>query len=111
MLTVTNNGDGEATNVRVTDDDLSDRLEITGLTVDPALTWGPAPGYVGNDVDLTIDSLGVGESATITVSVTFLAADVPAGRRRGHRPGAGPRATRAAREPHEHGLCHRRRRR
>ena len=76
-LTVTNYGDREATNVQVTDDDLNDRLEITGLTVAPALVWGPAPGYVGNVVDLTIDSLGVGESATITVSVTFLAPDVP----------------------------------
>ncbi|MGC5172894.1 hypothetical protein ACLQ2Q_19830 [Microbacterium sp. DT81.1] len=77
VLTVTNNGSRAATNVRVTDDDLNDRLEITGLTVTPALTWGPLPGYAGNVVDLTIDSLAPGASATITVSVTFLAADAP----------------------------------
>ena len=42
VLTVTNYGDRAATNVHVTDDDLNDRLEITGLTVAPALAWGPA---------------------------------------------------------------------
>ena len=73
VLTVTNYGTRPATNVKVTDSDLNDRLEILGLTVAPGdLTWGPAPGYVGNDVSLTIDSLPVGGVATITIEVEFL---------------------------------------
>jgi uncharacterized repeat protein (TIGR01451 family)/LPXTG-motif cell wall-anchored protein len=72
VFTVTNNGTRPAVGVQVTDDNLNERLEITALTVSEGLTWGPAPGYVGNVVDLTIDQLGVGEVATITVTVTFL---------------------------------------
>lgn len=46
VLTVTNHGTRPATDVRVTDMDLHERLEILGLAVTPAeLTWGPAPGY------------------------------------------------------------------
>ncbi|QKJ20344.1 SpaA isopeptide-forming pilin-related protein [Microbacterium hominis] len=78
VLTVTNNGSRAATNVRVTDDDLDDRLQITGLTVEPGtLTWGAAPGYVGSDVDLTIDSLPVGGVATITITVELLPGSSP----------------------------------
>ncbi|HEX5859997.1 MAG TPA: hypothetical protein VFY91_17950, partial [Microbacterium sp.] len=77
VLTVTNNGTRTAEDVLVEDDDISDRLEILGLTVSPdTLTWGVAPGYEGNDVALTIDELAVGESATITIEVEFLAAEV-----------------------------------
>ena len=44
VLTVTNYGDREATNVRVTDDDLNDRLEITGLPVASGARVGSRPG-------------------------------------------------------------------
>ncbi|MFK4834629.1 hypothetical protein ACI3KY_02750 [Microbacterium sp. ZW T2_14] len=79
-LTVTNYGTRAATDVRVTDDDLNDRLDILGLTVAPAeITWHTAPGWTEsggeqtNDVvDLTLDFLGVGESAVITIEVEFL---------------------------------------
>ncbi len=79
-LTVTNYGTRTATDVRVTDDDLNDRLDILGLTVAPAeVTWHTAPGWTENGgdqtndvVDLTLDSLGVGESAVITIEVEFL---------------------------------------
>ena len=77
VLTVTNNGTRPAEDVRVQDDDINDRLEILGLTVDiDPSRWGPAPGFVGNDVDLTIDELAVGESAVVTVEVEFLPAPV-----------------------------------
>ncbi|WP_347978060.1 SpaA isopeptide-forming pilin-related protein [Microbacterium sp. ProA8] len=80
-LTVTNYGTRPAVNVRVTDDDLNDRLDILGLTVSPAeVTWHTAPGWTENGadqtndvVDLTLDVLGVGESAVITIDVEFLA--------------------------------------
>lgn len=76
VLTVTNYGTRAATNVRVTDDDLNDRLEILGMTVEPdSLVWN-GPGYEGNVVDLTIQSLPVGGVATITIEVRFLPAAV-----------------------------------
>ena len=73
VLTVTNNGTARRGRAR-------DRLRPQRSPRDhrshrrsrPRLATRP-PGYVGNVVDLTIDALGVGESATITVSVTFLA--------------------------------------
>lgn len=79
-LTVTNYGTRPAVDVRVTDDDLNDRLDILGLTASPAeVTWHTAPGWTENGgdqtndvVDLTLDSLGVGESAVITIEVEFL---------------------------------------
>ncbi|WP_203582286.1 prealbumin-like fold domain-containing protein [Microbacterium hibisci] len=79
-LTVTNYGTRPAVDVRVTDDDLNDRLDILGLTVSPAeVTWHTAPGWTENGgdqtndvVDLTLDTLGVGESAVITIDVEFL---------------------------------------
>lgn len=78
-LTVANNGTRPATDVAVTDVDLNERLEIQGLSVAPAeVSWGPAPGWTPksdtqpNDrVDLTIDSLAVGASATIVIDVLF----------------------------------------
>ena len=80
VLTVTNNGTRSADAVRVQDDDINDRLEILGLTVrdsegvdiDPS-RWGPAPGFVENDVDLTIAQLAVDETVVITIEVEFLA--------------------------------------
>lgn len=74
VLTVKNNGTGVAKNVQVTDTDLSDRLKITGLSVDPNGGWGPAPGYTGNKVELTINEIPVGGSATVRVTVEFLPA-------------------------------------
>ncbi|WP_318354384.1 MULTISPECIES: VWA domain-containing protein [Microbacterium] len=79
-LTVTNHGTRPTTDVRVTDDDLNDRLDILGLSVSPAeVAWHTAPGWTENGgdqsndvVDLTLDSLGVGESAVITIEVEFL---------------------------------------
>jgi uncharacterized repeat protein (TIGR01451 family) len=81
VLTVTNYGTREAEDVRVTDDDINERLEIQSLTVDPALTWGVAPGFTSdpNNVDLTIDSLDVGASATITITVLFTEFEQPPG--------------------------------
>lgn len=74
VLTVTNHGTTAATEVRVTDDDIHDRLQITGLTVGTGVTWGSAPGYTNapNNVDLTLDSLAVGQSVAITVTVVFV---------------------------------------
>ncbi|MEJ1156570.1 VWA domain-containing protein [Microbacterium marmarense] len=75
VLTVTNYGTRTAYGLQVTDDDLNDRLEIVGLDVEGA-GWSPSPGYEGNVVDLTLDALGVGESATITLTVEFLPYEV-----------------------------------
>jgi len=75
VLTVTNNGTRPATDVRVTDDDFFERLQITALTVSAGVTWGPAPGYSDDKVDLTIDEIGVGQSVTVTVTVLFFSPD------------------------------------
>ncbi|MGZ0711774.1 DUF7927 domain-containing protein (plasmid) [Coraliomargarita sp. W4R53] len=75
VLTVTNYGTRPATDVTVVDDDLNDRLEIDGLTVEGGYTWSPAPGYVGNDVELTIDEIPVDSSVDITIVVTFTQQD------------------------------------
>lgn len=74
VLTVTNHGTRPAEDVRVTDADISERLDILGLTVSPAMAWSVAPGYTEepNNVDLTLDSLEAGASATITIEVEFL---------------------------------------
>ena len=79
VLTVHNQGTRPATEVHVTDHDLNARLQIDGLDVTGGVTWGPAPGYVGRDVDLTIDSIGVGQSAEVRISVTFLRPDITEG--------------------------------
>lgn len=82
VLTVTNNGTRPAMNVRVTDDDLNERLEILGLAVAPAeISWGPEPGYTTdpNEVDLTIDSLAVDGSAEIILTVTLLPEEIEGG--------------------------------
>lgn len=77
VLTVTNNGTREATNVRVTDDTINDRLEILSVSV-PGFTFTGA-GYTGNDVDLTINEpLAVDGEATVTIRVRFLPAETPA---------------------------------
>ncbi|WP_431801822.1 SpaA isopeptide-forming pilin-related protein [Microbacterium sp. bgisy203] len=73
VLTVRNNGTRAATGVHVTDSDINDRLEIQGLTVSGGVTW-TAPGYTGNDVDLTIASLAVGQSVEVRITVEFLPA-------------------------------------
>ncbi len=79
VLTVTNYGSRAAEDVRVLDESINDRLQINGLAVTPAsVTWGDAPGYTGNVVDLTLDSLPVGGSAEIVVTVEFLPAEAPA---------------------------------
>ncbi|MFF8819411.1 VWA domain-containing protein [Leucobacter sp. NPDC015123] len=74
VLTVTNHGTAPATDVKVTDSDINERLRITGLTVDPDVAWTEAPGYDGNDVELTIGEIGVGESVDVRISVEFLPA-------------------------------------
>ncbi|GAA1326044.1 VWA domain-containing protein [Leucobacter albus] len=74
VLTVTNEGNVPATDVLVTDTDINDRLKVTGLTVDPNSGWGPAPGFTGNTVELSIDEIGVGESVEVRVTVEFLPA-------------------------------------
>ncbi|MBN9177720.1 MAG: DUF11 domain-containing protein [Microbacterium sp.] len=79
VLTVTNDGTRAATDVHVTDHDLNARLDIQGLTVSGGVTWGPAPGYVGRDVDLTIASLGVGQSVDVRITVEFQPAPVGSG--------------------------------
>lgn len=76
VLTVTNNGTRAATNVRVTDDSINDRLEIVSVSV-PGFTFAGA-GFTGNDVDLTLnESLPVGGQAVVTVRVEFLPAETP----------------------------------
>lgn len=73
VLTVTNNGTRAATDVTVTDE-LNERLDILGLTVEPeGLQWGPAPGYEGRNVSLTIPTLPAGGEAVITIQVTLTA--------------------------------------
>lgn len=79
VLTVTNDGTRAATDVHVTDHDLNARLDIQALTVSGGVTWGPAPGYIGRDVDLTIASLGVGQSVEIRITVEFQPAPVTSG--------------------------------
>ncbi|KIP52725.1 DUF11 domain-containing protein [Leucobacter komagatae] len=74
VLTVKNEGNVPATDVTVTDSDISDRLRVTGLAVEPNSGWGPAPGFTGNKVELSIDEIGVGESVTVRVTVEFLPA-------------------------------------
>ncbi|MBL3683373.1 VWA domain-containing protein [Leucobacter aridicollis] len=74
VLTVTNHGTGPAKDVKVTDADINERLKITGLTVDPDVAWTEAPGYVGNEVELTIGEIGVGESVDVRIGVEFLPA-------------------------------------
>ncbi|WP_461638039.1 VWA domain-containing protein [Leucobacter sp. BZR 635] len=76
VLTVTNHGTEAAKNVKVTDNALNDRLKITGLTVGEHAAWGPAPGYTGNKVELTLDEIPVGESVEVRISVEFMPAAV-----------------------------------
>ncbi|GAA1982345.1 hypothetical protein [Microbacterium pumilum] len=78
VLTVTNHGDGPATNVHVTDDSLSvapyaGRIEFTALDVDVA--FQDDSDLAANKIDVTIASLAVGQVVTITVTATFLAAE------------------------------------
>ncbi|QIG38594.1 VWA domain-containing protein [Microbacterium sp. 4R-513] len=82
VITVTNNGTGDATNVIVFDDSLSEapyagRVQLVDgtLSVEPAgLAYDDDSDLPGNVIDLTIDQLGVGESATIRVTAEFLPA-------------------------------------
>ena len=80
VLTVTNNGTRAAEDVHVFDESFSvapyvDRIQITAVEWAPdTLAVTDASDLPGNIVDLTIAQLGVGESATITVSVVFLEA-------------------------------------
>ncbi len=82
---MTNHGDRPATNVHVTDNDLNDRLDITALTVTPG--WCGVRHRGGRRTAAASRTTGStsrstrsrsGQFATITVSVTFLAADTPA---------------------------------
>jgi len=77
-LTVKNNGTRDAQNVVVTDP-VPERLEVTGLTLPAGWTNDNDPDYVDgdNELSVSIPTLGVGESATITVHVTFTATPVP----------------------------------
>ena len=77
-LVVTNNGSQTADDVVVTDADFNARLRIDGLSVSGDVTWGAIPGYTADGVELTIDGLAPGASATVSVYVTFLQAELPA---------------------------------
>lgn len=74
VLNVTNTGSTPATDVKVTDTTINDRLKVVGLTVDPNAGWGPSPGYTGNDVEFVIDEIPVGESVEVRIRVEFLPA-------------------------------------
>ncbi|MEU1971682.1 hypothetical protein ABZ477_08490 [Microbacterium sp. NPDC019599] len=86
VITVTNNGTGPAYDVIVLDDSLSeapyvDRVQLVGtIGVEPGgLAFTDNSDLAGNVINLTIDELAVGESATITVTAEFLPAEAEEG--------------------------------
>jgi len=76
VLTVTNNGTQDATDVVVTDP-VPERLEVTNIDFPAEWTNDNAPELVDGDnvVSLSIPTLGVGESVDIVITVEFLAPD------------------------------------
>ncbi|WP_163630597.1 SpaA isopeptide-forming pilin-related protein [Microbacterium sp. B35-04] len=78
VLTVTNNGTRDATDVVVTDP-IPDRLEVTGLELPDGWANDNAPDLVDGDNVLQVSTplLLEGDSVEITVTVEFLPAPVP----------------------------------
>ncbi|TDN90595.1 VWA domain-containing protein [Microbacterium sp. BK668] len=84
VITVTNTGTGPANEILVFDDSLSEapyvgRVQLVAgtLSVEPAgLAYTDSSDLPGNVIDLEIDQLAVGESATIRVTAEFLPAPV-----------------------------------
>lgn len=73
VLTVSNNGTRDATDVVVTDA-VPDRLEVTNLVLPAGWTNDNGPDFVDADNEISVSTplLGVGESVQIVVTVEFL---------------------------------------
>lgn len=78
VLTVTNNGTRDATDVVVTDP-IPERVEVTGITLPAGWVNDNAPDFVDGDnvLQVSTPTLGVGESVDIVVAVEFTEAEMP----------------------------------
>lgn len=78
VLTVTNNGTRDATDVVVTDP-IPERVEVTGITLPAGWVNDNAPEFVDGDnvLQVSTPTLGVGESVDIIVAVEFTEQAMP----------------------------------